>query len=247
MVKSALICLTAVFALASLAAPPTVTPIVIEAFPHNPTSSTQGLLLHDGYLYESTGRVGHSRVMRVDISTGEAKQTVKISEYGEGLTLNGNQLVQLTWKAGIARVFNLKTFEHEDTFYYEGEGWGLCHDGDQYVMSNGSSMLTFRDREFETMRTQRVTFNGRPLRNLNELECVGDHIYANVYGETYVYKIDKVSGVTQVRYDFAAMAARHHKIWKSVLNGIAHDPDTNRFYVTGKLWDQLYLVELPQP
>ena len=155
-----------------------------RTLPHDTGAYTQGLLWWDGKLYESTGQYGRSDLRRIDPRTGAVEQRVAISPayFGEGLARVDDRLVMLTWKAQRAFVFGLERFDELRTFRYEGEGWGLCNDGGRLVMSNGSDRLTFRDLEsFEVLGEVAVTLRGFPLTQINELECVGDAVYANVY------------------------------------------------------------------
>ena len=157
---------------------------VHRAFPHDTSAYTQGLLWWDGRLYESTGQYGSSDLRRLDPETGAVEQELDISPayFGEGLARVDDRLIMLTWKAQRAFVFGVERFDEQRTFRYDGEGWGLCNDGSRLVMSNGSNRLTFRDlRTFEVLGDVAVTLRGFPLTQLNELECVGDAVYANVY------------------------------------------------------------------
>ena len=169
---------------------------IIRELPHSTAAYTQGLLWRDGRLYESTGQYGRSRLSRIDPTTGAVEQETPISPalFGEGLALVGSELFMLTWKAQRAIVYDLETFEpRRHVSLYVGEGWGLCHDGRRLVMSNGSDRLAFRDPDtFEETGGVAVTLDGAPVPQLNELECVGDRVYANIYQDDRI--VDHRSG-----------------------------------------------------
>ena len=218
---------------------------VHRAFPHDTGAYTQGLLWWDGKLYESTGQYGRSDLRRLDPETGAVEQEVDISPayFGEGLARVDDRLIMLTWKAQRAFVFGLERFDEQRTFRYEGEGWGLCNDGSRLVMSNGSNRLTFRDlRTFEVLGDIPVTLRGFPLTQLNELECVGDAVYANVYQTDFLVRIDPETGRVTHYIDASGLLTREEARGVDVLNGIAFDPGAETFYITGKLWPKMFEV-----
>ena len=218
---------------------------VHRAFPHDTSAYTQGLLWWDGKLYESTGQYGTSDLRRLDPASGVVEQRVDIDAafFGEGLARVDDQLIMLTWKAQRAFVFGLERFDRRRTFRYRGDGWGLCNDGRRLVMSNGSNRLTFRDlRTFEPVGDVAVTLRGLPLMQLNELECVGDSVYANVYQTDYLVRIDPSSGRVTHQIDASGLLTPAEARRADVLNGIAFDPRTERFYITGKLWPTMFEV-----
>ena len=218
---------------------------VHRAFPHDTSAYTQGLLWWDGKLYESTGQYGTSDLRRLDPATGAVEQRIDIEPayFGEGLARVGDRLIMLTWKAQRAFVFGLERFDRRRTFRYRGDGWGLCHDGRRLVMSNGSSRLTFRDpRTFEPIGDVAVTLRGLPLMQLNELECVGDAVYANVYQTDFLVRIDPSSGRVTHQIDASGLLTPAEARRADVLNGIAFDPEAERFYITGKLWPTMFEV-----
>lgn len=218
---------------------------VIRAFPHDPTAYTQGLLWWDGKLYESTGQYGESTLRRVDPQTGEVEQRINITPayFGEGLARVDDRLVVLTWKAERAFVYDLKTFTQLRTFRYRGEGWGLCHDGTRLVMSNGSDVLTFYDPEtLEKIGSLRVTLRGRPLTSINELECVREKVYANVWERNFIVHIDLDSGRVTDQIDAAGLLNPAEARGTDVLNGIAYSSESNTFYITGKWWPTMFEV-----
>jgi glutaminyl-peptide cyclotransferase len=222
-------------------------PQVIRKLPHDPGAFTQGLLVHEGKFYESTGRRGSSSLREVNRETGEVLRLVPLAEqyFGEGLALAGDRLIQLTWQSGVAFVYDLKTLVRLQNFEFTGQGWGLCHDGESLFMTNGSATLYQRDpNTFAVLGTQLVTLNGQPLWRLNELECVGDHVYANVFTTNRIVKIDKRGGKVVADIDASALVPlsgrpRHPD---AVLNGIAYEAESDTFYLTGKLWPAIFQV-----
>jgi len=229
---------------------PLLAPQVLKEYPHDSSAFTQGLLWHDGYLYESTGLWGQSSLRRVDIETGVPETAIALDDayFAEGLERVGDRLIQLTWQAGLAFVYDFDSFEHIDNFEYEGEGWGLCYDGRYLFMSDSSSRLSIREPEsFELIFRGAVTLEGQviPPQLLNELECVGEHIYANAWNTDYIFRIDKFTGVISAVIDASGLltaAERDALSSGSVLNGIAWNPETETFYITGKNWPKLFEV-----
>lgn len=222
---------------------------VLRSLPHDNGAYTQGLVFHDGVLFESTGRYGESSIRKTLLETGEVLQMTSLDEeyFGEGLALVGPELIQLTWKSGLALVFDTASLSLQRTMEYEGEGWGLCFDGTSLYMSNGTDRLLRRNPEtFQVLEEIQVTRNGFPVWRVNELECVGDHIYANVYQSTDILRIRKETGEVTGQMDGFRLsaAARRAPDAEAVLNGIAYDPETNLFYFTGKLWQSLFEVRL---
>ena len=218
---------------------------VLRELHHDTSAYTQGLLWWDGSLYESTGRYGESRLRRLDPATGAVEQQVAVPPafFGEGLARAGDRLIMLTWMAERALVYDLSSFDAVRTFRYRGEGWGLCHDGDRLVMSNGSDTLTFRDPEsFEPVGAVRVTLRGRPRDQLNELECVDGAVYANVWQEEFIVRIDPASGRVTHQIDASGLLTRDEARGVDVLNGIAYQPDDGTFYITGKWWPKMFEV-----
>lgn len=228
---------------------------VVATYPHDPGAYTQGLLLADGTLLESTGRYGRSELRRVDLESGQVMRRVELPDehFGEGLALvpgggdAPDRLVQLTWQAGVAAIWDAATFERLGEHLYSGEGWGLCWDAaaHRFVLSDGSARLSFRDADtFAETGGVTVTYGGRPVGSLNELECVGGRVYANLYGAEQIVAIDPESGrVTAVVHAGGLLTADERR-GADVLNGIAHDPADGTYLLTGKLWPKLLRVEL---
>ena len=231
-------------------APEVVTPRVVATHPHDPNAFTQGLLLHEGSFYESTGLYGASSLREVEPASGEVLRVRYLEDhlFGEGLARVGERLIQLTWRSGIAFVYDLETFEELGSFTYEGEGWGLCFDGEELWMSDGSATLSVRDPDtFAVERRVEVSRDGEPQEMLNELECTDDLVYANVWLTDEIVAIDKGSGRVRTVVDGARLlpeGLRQGLSRDAVLNGIARDAETGRFYLTGKLWPVVLEVEL---
>jgi len=221
---------------------------VVATFPHDPTAFTQGLLLTpDGRLFESTGLYGSSDVREVDLADGTVLQEADLAPelFGEGLALAGDRLVQLTWREGTALLWDPDGLEPLGSFAYEGEGWGLCPDGDRLVMSDGSARLTFRDpATFAVTGGVDVTLDGTPVDDLNELECVDGAVWANVWLTDRIVRIDLASGRVTGVLDLTGLLDRSAAPGADVLNGIAFRPDTGTFLVTGKLWPTVFELRL---
>lgn len=219
---------------------------VLASHPHDETAYTQGLVLDGDRLYESTGLYGSSSLRRVDLESGKPLAKVDLSGayFGEGLARVGERLVQLTWREGKAFVYRASDLARTGEIAYVGEGWGLCTDGGQLVMSDGSDQLTFRDPEtLAVRRVVRVALDGQPVQNLNELECVGNDVYANVYGTDSLVRIDKATGRVTALIDASGLLQEKEREKAEVLNGIAYDPGKGTFLLTGKLWPRLFVVE----
>jgi glutaminyl-peptide cyclotransferase len=220
-------------------------PQVLATFPHDPAAFTQGLVWDAGRLFESTGLEGQSTVREVDLATGTVlrRRDLPPDVFGEGLALYKDRLIQITWKDHVAFEWARDDFRKLGEHSYEGEGWGLCLDGARLVMSDGSGTLTFRDPvTFSVQGTLDVTLDGQGVRNLNELECVGDEVYANVWLTDYIYRIDKRDGQVTGVIDAAGLLTPEEEATADVLNGIAHKPETGTFLITGKLWPKLFEV-----
>lgn len=221
---------------------------MLATHPHDTSSFTQGLLWFDGLVYESTGLRGQSVLRIVDLPTGRVLQetTTDPRHFGEGLALVEDRLIWLTWQAGTAGVYHRDTLEPTGGFTYSGEGWGLCHDGARLVMSDGSNTLTFRHPEtFEVLGSVPVTrADGSPVNRLNELECIGEDVWANVWLTDRIVVIDPATGSVNAEADMAGLISPHPVLSDSnnVLNGIAYRPDTETFLITGKRWPTVFEV-----
>jgi glutaminyl-peptide cyclotransferase len=237
----------ALIASAAPASGQAVRPEVVATFPHDPGAFTQGLLLHQGKFYESTGLLGRSTLRRVAPASGEVEESVALASdlFGEGLALVSDRLIQLTWQNNVALVYDLE-FNTLGSFDYSGEGWGLCHDGTRLVMSDGSASLTFRDPStFAVEGSVEVTRAGTPVTRLNELECVGRLVYANVWQTDTIVRIDPATGAVLTTIDASELLTPAEAAAADVLNGIAFNPATGHFYLTGKLWPKLFEVRFP--
>lgn len=222
----------------------TYTVNIVGSYPHDPMAFTQGLEFVDGDLIESTGLFGQSDLRRVDPVTGTVIAQVGTPDnlFAEGVTRVGDQLIQLTWKAERAFVWNTESLELEDEFAYSGQGWGLCFDGAELVMSDGSDRLTFRDpATFAALRTVPVLNNGISEQRLNELECAGGAVWANVWLTDRIVGIDPATGVVFATVD-ASDLSDAQPVGSDVLNGVAFDAGAGTFWVTGKRWSTMYEV-----
>lgn len=217
---------------------------------HDTEAFTQGLVIHEGKLYESTGQEGTSWIGIVDINTGEIDKKVTLDPkyFGEGITILNNKVYQLTWKSKTGFVYDLKTFNKLSEFSYDSEGWGITHDGKNLIMSDGSDKLNFLDTtNLKSVRTLAVTDQGgAAVSNLNELEYVEGFIFANLWQTNTIVKIDPTTGKVVGQMDLTQLAtdarARSPKV--DVLNGIAYHPTTKLFLVTGKYWPMTYVLQL---
>ncbi len=229
-------------------------PQIISTRPHDPTAFTEGLFLADGKLYESTGLYGKSTIRTVDPQTGDVLHSVSLpaEDFGEGIALVGDRLLQLTWREDVGFVYNPDTLQLTDTFQYTDEGWGMCYDGTHLYTSDGSAQITERDAQtLAPLGTLDVLLDGQPVQQINELECVDDSIYANVWLTDNILRIDKASGRVTALIDASGLLTSDQRSTLdsgAVLNGIAYDPQSGTFLITGKLWRWLFEVRfVPAP
>ena len=220
---------------------------VVAEYPHDMRGYTQGLFVHDGMMYESVGQYGQSELRKVDIKTGEViqKKSLDTRFFAEGSCALNGKIYQLTWREKTCFVYDLSTFEEVGKFNYSGEGWGLTTDGKHLIMSDGSSILKFLNPEnFAEVRYINVSYEGSALPFLNELEYIDGEIWANVYLQDYIVRINpangKVTGIVLL-HDLLPRTLRTSQT--DVLNGIAYDADTKQIYVTGKNWLRLYEIK----
>ena len=219
---------------------------VVRSFPHDPGAFTQGLVFHAGRLYESTGLVGRSSLRRVDPASGlvEAQVPLPSPLFGEGLAETGGRLVQLTWTNERALLWNAESLTLEGEWSYAGQGWGLCSAGSYLLMSDGSDRLARRDPQtFELIGSFPVRSPAGPVHRLNELECVGETVYANVWQTSRIARIDARTGDVTAWIDAAGLLTEDEARAADVLNGIAYLPSSGRFVLTGKLWPRAFEVE----
>ena len=226
--------------------------VVKNTYPHDPQAFTQGLFIRDGQLYESTGQKGQSSLRKVDLKTGKVLQKKDLADeyFGEGSTPVGDTIVGLTWQSNVGFIYDAKTFALKGRFNYKGEGWGLASDAKNVYMSDGSAEIRILDpKTLEERRRIKVTAEGKPITQLNELEVVDGEIYANVWGTDAIARIDPASGNVVGWIDLTGLlppAQRGTSSPDAVLNGIAWDGKHRKLYVTGKLWPKLYEIELVQ-
>ena len=219
---------------------------VLEVVPHNATSFTQGLEMFDGNMLESSGLYGKSRLSEVDIVTGEVIRQIIFNEsiFSEGITVREDSVIMLTWREQIAFEVDLNDFQVVGNYSYQGEGWGLCFNGNHFVMTNGSSDLIFRDpHSFEVDYTIGVVLDGVEIGNLNELECVEDIVYANVWMKDNIVAINSSSGEVVFSATTSIISQDQGNNRNEVLNGIAFDQSSGGFWITGKNWTEMYLVD----
>lgn len=222
-------------------------PVVLDTHPHAITSYTQGLEFVDGLLLESTGLRGESSILLADPETGEAVDSMDLaaSLFGEGATVVGDEVYQLTWTSEVAIVRSLDDLSEVRRFEYEGPGWGLCLLDERLVMSNGSAELAFRDPEtFEVLDTVQVSGPNGPIEEINELECVDGRVWANVFQTNRILELDPTTGALVGEVDLTELVPDGFEGDQAlVLNGIAFNAATGRFWVTGKQWPVIYEVE----
>jgi glutaminyl-peptide cyclotransferase len=220
---------------------------VVKSYPHDTSAYTQGLIYRNGFLFESTGRLGQSTLRKVTLETGEVVQQHRVDAayFAEGLAEWNGQLVQLTWQSNIAFVYDLKTFSMRRTFRYAGEGWGLTRDQQGFIFSDGTDQLRFLHPDtFREVRRVTVTDGGVPVRDLNELEYIRGEVYANVWHTDRIARISPESGRVLRWIDLSGLMATGYRLDpEAVLNGIAYDAVANRLFVTGKLWPRLFEIE----
>ncbi|GMR10210.1 MAG: hypothetical protein BMS9Abin28_1031 [Anaerolineae bacterium] len=225
--------------------PPRYTFRIVNTYPHDPGAFTQGLVYEDGFLYEGTGLRGQSTLRRVDLSSGEVAQSLALDPelFGEGITLFGDRIIQLTFTSGLGFVYDQQSFSRVDEFSYTPEGWGLTHDGRQLIMSDGTAELRFLDPDsFQETARLTVADGNLPVRWLNELEYVEGEIYANVWQTDLIVRISPDTGEVLGWIDLAGL--RRDEPPAGVLNGIAYDSEGRRLFVTGKNWPELFEIEL---
>lgn len=229
-------------------APPLCTYTVVHEYPHDAAAFTQGLQFVDGGLYEGTGLDGASSLRRVALETGEVLQQIDLDfdYFGEGVTVLDGRVYQLTWDTNLGFVYDAATFEQLQTFSYPTEGWGLTHDGQRLIMSDGTATLYTLDTATLTQAPLvTVADTAGPIALLNELEYINGYVYANVWHTDRIAKIETASGRVVAWLDLTGLRpAETLALPQAVLNGIAYDAAKNRLFVTGKLWPTLFEIEL---
>lgn len=234
-----------------LTGPKTLSHSIISAYPHNTNSYTQGLTFYNNELYEGTGLEGQSKLMKVDLTTGKAIKQIDLSKdiFGEGITILRDTIYQLTYKNKVVYVYTLKDFKKVKEFPLSTEGWGITNDGSRLIVSTGNGELYFYDPSTFKLLSKSGIIEGQNLTfNLNELEFIDGYVYANQYTYPYILKIDPVAGKVVAKYDLTDMWNRVKSIFPEaeVPNGIAYNEVSKKIYVTGKLWPELYEIQLGQ-
>lgn len=221
---------------------------VQNSIPHDITAFTQGFVVHNGQLYESTGQ-GGSWIGIVDVNTGKADKKVVLANqyFGEGITILNHKIYQLTWQNRVGFVYDLHTFKELKKFTYTTEGWGITHDGTDLIMSDGTDQLFFLDSATLLVKKKlAVTRDGQPVNNLNELEFINGQVYANIWQTDTIVRIDPTTGEVTGILDLTPLTrqARTLNPQMDVLNGIAWHASTQSLLVTGKLWPFIYVLKL---
>ncbi|WP_420144496.1 glutaminyl-peptide cyclotransferase [Sphingobium sp.] len=221
---------------------------LVKTYPHDASAFTEGLFYLDGVLYESTGLEGQSEIRKVALKTGKVIQRRVIDPpyFGEGIVNWKDRLVSLTWRHRKGFVFNLHDFSPVADFRYEGEGWGMTQDGRSLIMSDGSAQLRFIDPD--SLREQRritVTWNGRAVDRLNELEYVKGEVWANIWYDSRIARIDPATGAVKDWIEIAPLRkAAGVNDSEAVANGIAYDAAKDRVFITGKNWPKLFEISV---
>ena len=219
---------------------------VVREYPHDITSYTQGLFFHGDTLYESTGQWGESTFRTVDLASGDALTRMDFSRqyFIEGSIIFGDTLYILTWTNNLVFLYDAATLEYKATVAYPRQGWGITTDGKQLIASDGSSYLYFMDADLNVLRRQRVTKDGKPVYDLNELEYIDGKVWANVYTTDTIVIINPADGVVEATVDCRGLLPYKERTRNTdVLNGIAVDKD-GRIFLTGKYWPKMYEIEL---
>ncbi len=236
----------------------TATPAPVEQFgyrvknvlPHDRGAFTQGLVFQDGIFYEGTGLYGRSSLRKVTPETGAViqQQNLPPTFFGEGITIWGDEIIQLTWKSRRGFVYDKNTFKLKREFNYPTEGWGITHDGTRLIMSDGTANLYFWNPEtLEEIGRVEVRDGDTPIVRLNELEYIDGAVYANVWQTNRIARIDPDSGRVTAWIDLSGLLSPEDLAQPvDVLNGIAFDAESNRLFVTGKLWPKIFEIELVQ-
>ncbi len=228
---------------------------IVNEYPHDPAAFTEGLEYHDGVLYESTGEYGTSELRKVDLKTGKVLQSVKLENqyFGEGLTIMGNKIYQLTYREGKGFVYDLATLKLQRTFTFAtSEGWGMTNNGASLIFDDGTNILHFLDPvSFTETKTLTVTDEHGPVNEINEPEMINGFIYANIWKTELIIKIDTATGKVVGRADLSPLRhcggisnATGRRGQPDVMNGIAYDVAQNKVYITGKNWPKLFEIKL---
>ena len=221
---------------------------MVNSYPHDPSAFTQGLVFEEGFIYEGTGVKGQSTLRKVDLQTGDVLLIHELPKkyFGEGITIYGDRIIQLTWRSNIGFVYDKESFRQIDEFSYPTEGWGITHDGDRLILSDGTATLYFMDPDsFEITGQIDVRDDDGSVALLNELEYVLGEVYANVWQTDTIVRIDPQTGRVIGWIDLAGLLdSEESEEPVDVLNGIAYDPSDDRLFVTGKLWPSLFEIDV---
>lgn len=224
---------------------------IVNTYPHDINSFTQGLIYHEGFLFEGTGKKGQSSLSKINVEDGEVLMSMPLSRryFGEGVEVVGDKIFQLTWQGNIVFVYDKNTLESIGSHYNATEGWGLAYDGENLILSDGTASLQFMDTEnFAPKRKITVTLNGNPINYLNELEYINGEVWANVWQTDFIVRIDPETGVVNSVIDLAGLSEKTSLgSNEAVLNGIAWDASQERLFVTGKHWANLFEITLVEP
>jgi len=227
---------------------PTYSYKVKNSWPHDRRAYTQGLIFLEGILWESTGQYGSSSLRKVELKTGKVLKQISVPQkyFAEGMTVFNNKVFQLTWQEHKGFIYDPATFQKQGEFTYTGEGWGLTHDGESLIMSDGTNQLRFLDpATLRTKRTVSVLNAGEPVEQLNELEYINGEIYANIYQTDRIVRVDPKSGKILGWIDLTGLLKTKERTGEEdVLNGIAYDEAGKRLFVTGKMWPKLFEIEI---
>jgi len=221
---------------------------VINTYPHNINSFTQGLLYHEGFLFEGTGKNGQSSLSKINLDDGEVLMSKNLSQryFGEGIEIVGEKIYQLTWQSHLVFVYDKSSFDSVGSHYNATEGWGLAYDGEHLILSDGTAALQFMDPEtFAPQRSVQVEYAGNAISQLNELEYINGEVWANVWQTDYILRIDPATGKVNSIIDLSGLSQQTQLgSSEAVLNGIAWDAEGERLFVTGKHWAHLFEIEL---
>ncbi|HBH27903.1 MAG TPA: glutamine cyclotransferase [Desulfofustis sp.] len=230
---------------------PIVGHFVVARHPHDQSAFTQGLVFHDGFLYESTGLYGRSSVRKVELETGRVLMRTSLPDdmFGEGLTIWDNEVLQLTWREQVVLRYTLADLTETGRLTIPHEGWGLTHEGRLLIVSDGSATLRFVDpHTFKLIHTITARDGYRKLTNLNELEYIEGEIWANIWKKELIARIDPTDGTVLGYIDLTGLLTADERRIAGVANGIAHDPAIGAIYITGKNWPWLFEIKvLPSP
>ncbi len=222
---------------------------VVQSYPHNDELFTEGLEIHDGFLYESTGENGKSSINKINLKTGQIVKSVKLADkyFGEGITIFNNKIYQLTYKTKVGFIYNLENLALVDSFHFESaEGWGMTHDDKYLIMDDGTATLTYLDpATLKPVKKVQVYDDKDAMIYINELEYSEGYIYANIWTTNLIAKIDPQTGKVLAKIDLEGiMNTIKTNKQVDVLNGIAIDPVTKKMYVTGKYFPKLFEIKL---